>query len=120
MSDDLQAQQVVIDSFAALLIKRPNLLESIVTEELRMAWYSEVYKLGRKRVIQLGSQDNFEYEEQYIPFYLMDINARVILYLKDKCKFSFQEIIQVTNLKRYEIITLLNSSREQIYSSSKM
>jgi hypothetical protein len=117
--DDLQAHQLVVDSVGAILISKRNYFESLMyikkkffeNEEkyLRQNLYKNVYELSKKRFHQLKLSVIENQELGF--FYTLDFDEKALLYLREKCRLTNDEISFVTSKNKQEVISMLYSAR---------
>ena len=125
LPDDLQSQQIVVDAVCVYVIRKKNLIEKIATScsgdetaillfETRKYLYREIYKLAKKRQVQLGKSVNYEGDSDFAPFYLLDIIQRVVLFLKHKTNFELNDIADILDLKEMDVIVALQTARKKL------
>ncbi len=123
LPDDLQAQQLVLDSVAVLLLDDNELIRDCVEKnnfteknpflkQIKIFLLKSIYKIASKRFSQIKSSMNFE--GKYSSFYKLGIEEKAILFLKHKLNLNFSEIEEVTEQERVKIIGKLNSARNNL------
>jgi len=105
--DELQASQVCLDSISSLLLEYKDLIKDFlenkdVSQEIKIHLHRFVYNLCKKRNVQLPAL-NVE-QNNYMPFYELDIEKRSIIYLRDRSQFLLSEIEAIVDKRNYEII----------------
>ncbi len=120
LPDDLQAQQLVIDSFTQILLKEK---ESWLTREwplddkkqqigLRKTFMKSMVRalvdLGIKRTAQLHTV----YEgSDFKQFYQMDTRTRAVAWLRFNQGWPLDEIERTLAMKRHEVIEKVHNAR---------
>jgi hypothetical protein len=120
LPDDLQAQQLIVDSFTQCLLKEKSLWldrdwdESDKKDQLHLrrlmlkSWIKVMVHLGMRRATQL--QIRYEGVEQR-EFYQLDASTRVVAWLKYDQGWSISEIESTLGLKKFEVIEKVHNSR---------
>ena len=123
LPDDLQAEQLVIDSINGFLIKESSSLlrrELKATDKkevqlLRRSYYKMILKnlsdLGSRRSFQLKEQMQLQMPESYEGFYALEPKIRLALKLRFEANFSVDEIQDILEIPRYEVIEKLHNGR---------
>jgi hypothetical protein len=129
--DDLQAEQLVIDAFNAYLLKEKK---SILAREVDLKNNKEValarrslFKgvlrylcdIGHRRSMQLIDQLRPGIPAEFRSFYAMDPKLRMAISLRYDHQFSVEEIEQILQLPRYEVIEKLHNGRFLLLSSER-
>lgn len=120
--DDLQAEQLVIDALNALIIEGVVDITAYKEDEqntahaIRIGLYRHTYSLARRRFPQLKGSLDIPVEMR--PFYGLDFDSRGILFLKHHTDLSFDEMEEVINLFKHQIIATVYSAREQLFALS--
>jgi hypothetical protein len=123
--DDLQASQVVIDSTQRFVIDEEEWIECLDTNGLNKVEESQVkkdvyrivlktiYQTGIRRYSQLApktfEEDNNNQNHQ--GFYTLDASLRACLYLKYKTDFNIEEMMEITGLKKHDLLAKLYSGQ---------
>lgn len=117
--DDLQAGQLIFDSITAYLISRKDNLDTLFTSKskdlsnelipLKKELLKLVYDLAKKRFHQLKL--SIDIKENLEGFYSLDFDEKSCLFLKDKAKYSVDDIATITNKSRNEVLANLYSAR---------
>lgn len=124
--DDLQVQQLVVDTVHLLAVEERELMfdflslkydegKSILFQLKKIA-YKSIFNMAKKRLEQL--RGGLRGLEKYAPFFLLDINQRAILFLKHKTDLRFEFIEEIIEKDRYQIIEILNLSRDMLLSNT--
>lgn len=124
MPDDLQAQQLVVDTLMLCLLKeKKNWRERDWSEEdkklqlhlrrqFMKSMVAHMVDLGTKRSLQLWSTlPDCELVRQYPQFYQMETKARAIAWLRFGQNWNMEEIERVLNLKRFELVEKVHNAR---------
>lgn len=123
LPDDLQAEQLVIDSINAFLVKESSTLlkrEVKPTDKkeiqlLRRTYYKQILKnlsdIGARRSFQLKEQMQIQRPESYEAFYALEPKIRLALKLRFEANFSVDEIQDILEIPRYEVIEKLHNGR---------
>ena len=121
--DDLQAEQLVIDSLNAYLIKeKKNILrrELDLTSKketliLRRSVYKGILKymcdIGVRRSVQLLEQMKVSRPGDYEAFYNLEPRVRFVISLRYEAQFSVEEIEEIVQMPRYEVIEKIHNGR---------
>lgn len=121
--DDLQAEQLVVDSVNAFLLKERK---SILRRELDLAQKkdTQIYRraifkgilrylcdIGVRRSVQLREQMKVRPADEFAAFYNLDPKVRFTLSLRYEARFSVEEIEEIIQLPRYEVIEKIHNGR---------
>ncbi len=121
--DDLQAEQLVIDSMNAFLLKEKK---SVLNKEvdlgnkkqaqlLRRNYYKTLLRymcdIGVRRSSQLGEASLVNDPEGFRAFYGLDPKIRFVLKLRFENQFNVEEIEEIAQLPKYEVIEKLHNGR---------
>ena len=113
--DELQANQLVLDAISILSFSDrfdgAELSENI--SEIKMFVLSEIWKLGKKRIMQLGRANEIldDGRKDYRDFFQLKIEQRATLFLNSIEGFSFEEIASILKVTRSEVIVDINGAR---------
>jgi DNA-directed RNA polymerase specialized sigma24 family protein len=123
MPDEFQAEQLVIDGLNAFLIKEKkhilNLeIEKMGTKEtqlLRRRYFKGILKymvtIGQRRSIQLKEQLKISRPSEFSAFYDLDPKVRSVLGLRYQAQFTVEEIEDITEMPKYEVIEKIHNGR---------
>lgn len=128
LPDDLQAQQLVIDATTAFILKEQDWLNITDYEEDERKERSlvkfDVYKLVLKNIFEIGvrrftqlSADTLVIDEQFKNFYELDVISRALLFLKHKTEISFNDILEITQMKKPEVLAKIYTSRQAVINA---
>jgi len=121
--DDLQAEQLVVDGFNAYLLRERK---KILIKELNFSDKKEVTLLRRfhfkgilRNMCDIGIRRSVHFLEQmhdmrpkeYNSFYSLDPKVRFTMSLRYDAKFTVEEIEDIIQLPRYEVIEKLHNGR---------
>lgn len=121
--DDLQAEQLVIDSMNAFLLKEKKGVLSKTTDLtnkknsqlLRRAYYKSILRymcdIGVRRSSQLGESSLAVDPEGFRAFFGLDPKVRFVMKLRFEGQFTVEEIEEITMLPKYEVIEKLHNGR---------
>lgn len=122
--DDLQSEQLVIDSLNAYLIKeKKKILDSRDMEELskkdlqhqRRMHFKGILRymseIGVRRSTQLVDQMKFTRPTEFQLFYGLAPKVRLAICLRYDFQFTVEEIEDITTMPRYEVIEKLHNGR---------
>lgn len=122
--DDLQAEQLVIDSLNAYLIKeKKKILDSREFETLskkdiqllRRNHFKGILhymgEIGVRRSAQLIDQMKFSLPSDFQSFYGLGPKVRLVISLRYDFQFTVEEIGDITKMLRYEVIENLHNGR---------
>ena len=126
--DDLQASQLMIDAVARLLIQKKSSIthwseliekQEEIQNEVILNLLSATYEIARRRYGQLkiSLQSELRNNED---FYLLELEAKASLYLKERQKLEMNEIEFVTNMSKHEIVAHLYSARLKLYKDLEL
>ncbi|MES2527485.1 MAG: hypothetical protein V4598_10375 [Bdellovibrionota bacterium] len=121
--DDLQAEQLVIDSMNAFLLKeKKSVLIKMVDLEskknvqlLRRTYYKSLLRymcdIGVRRSNQMGEASLAVAVEEFQPFFALDAKVRFVMKLRFENQFTVEEIEEIAQLPKYEVIEKLHNGR---------
>jgi DNA-directed RNA polymerase specialized sigma24 family protein len=121
--DDLQAEQLVIDSMNAFLLKEKKsvLLRTVDVESkknvqlLRRTYFKTLLRymceIGVRRSNQLGDSSIAVDPEGFQAFFSLDPKIRFVLKLRFETQFTVEEIEEIAQLPKYEVIEKLHNGR---------
>jgi DNA-directed RNA polymerase specialized sigma24 family protein len=121
--DDLQAEQLVIDSLNAYLIKEKKSIlrkEMDITSKknfqvMRRSYMKGLLRymcdIGVRRSVQLIEQMKVMRPTEYAAFYSLDPKIRFVMGLRYDAQFSVEEIEEIVQMPRYEVIEKLHNGR---------
>lgn len=121
--DDLQAEQLIIDSVNAYLLKEKkwilnqpvNLSHNKEVQILRKAVLKNLLRyvvdIGARRSFQLSEQMKLVRPAEYASFYSLDPKIRAALRLRYEYQFSVEEIEEMMEMPRHEVIEKLHNGR---------
>ena len=121
--DDLQAEQIVLDSIHVLVLNNNEVVKNMLIveedirtletlKEIKRELMKSIYNLSKKRFQQIKSAINFD--GKYSPFYLLDSEEKAILYLKQIANLSLEELEVIIDKDKYHLISRLNSARNNL------
>jgi hypothetical protein len=120
--DDLQAEQLVIDSVNAYLLKeRKTLLNrkadlknkkniQLIRRSLMKSVLRHMADIGCRRAHQLMNMRMNRYSE-FTAFYNLEPEARMVLKLRYEAQFAVEEIEEIMQLARYQVIEKIHNGR---------
>lgn len=121
--DDLQAEQLVIDSLNAYLLREKK---SILRRDVDLKDKKEtlmqrrlVFKgllrymcdIGSRRALQLHAQMRPTSQQEFASFYNLDPKIRFVVALRYDAQFTTDEIEEIVQMPRYEVIEKLHNGR---------
>jgi DNA-directed RNA polymerase specialized sigma24 family protein len=121
--DDLQAEQLVIDSLNAYILKeRKSIIRKEVDLEskkelqvLRRQYFKGVLRymcdIGVRRSTQLTEQMKVIRPDEYALYYGLEPKVRFVIALRYEAQFSVEEIEEIVQMPRYEVIEKLHNGR---------
>jgi len=121
--DDLQAEQLVIDSINAYLLKeRKSIMKREVdmtskkeTQFIRRTYFKSILKylcdIGVRRSLQLTEQMKVLRPSEFAPFYALEPKVRFVISLRYEAQFSVEEIEEIVQMPRYEVIEKIHNGR---------
>ena len=121
--DDLQAEQLVIDSMNAFLIKEKRTvlakdvdLQSKKNVQLMRRTYFKALlrymgEIGVRRSGQLGEAQLAVDPEEFKAFFALEPKIRFVMKLRFEGQFTVEEIEEITQLPKYEVIEKLHNGR---------
>lgn len=127
MPDELQAQQIALDALDLLMNREDKLMRDIVfaqakpvelLRKLTIKYYASVYEIGSKRFDQIRGGIEIKVDRSQGSFYALGINERAVMFAKMILRLELNEIEQITQHTRYEILSILNQSREYLISNN--
>lgn len=124
LPDDLQAEQLVIDSLNAYLIKEKTKIlaarefDSLSKKDIqiqRRFYFKGLLKymseIGVRRASQLADQMKLAQPTNFQPFYALAPQVRLVISLRYDFQFTVDEIEDITGMARYEVIEKLHNGR---------
>jgi DNA-directed RNA polymerase specialized sigma24 family protein len=121
--DDLQAEQLVIDSINAYLLKEKksimnrdvDLTSKKQTQIMRRMYFKNILKyvcdIGVRRSTQLSEQMKVLRPKEFAPFYSLEPKVRFVISLRYEAQFTVEEIEEIVQLPRYEVIEKIHNGR---------
>lgn len=121
--DDLQAEQLVIDGLNAYLLKeKKTILRKEVdlnskkeTQLLRRTTFKGLLRymgeIGARRSLQLNEQMRLSVPKDFSPFYSLEPKVRLVMSLRYDGQFTVEEIEEITQMPRFEVIEKLHNGR---------
>jgi hypothetical protein len=122
--DDLQAEQLVVDSLNAYLIKEKKkiiaaseyeLLSKKDIQILRRLYFKGILRymgeIGCRRSSQLVDQTKFNQPSDFQSFYGLAPKVRLVISLRYDFQFTVDEIEDIASMPRYEVIEKLHNGR---------
>lgn len=121
--DDLQAEQLVVDSFNAFLLKERK---KIISKEIDLSSKKDVQifrrfyfkailqymmEIGSRRAIQLSEQLKVSGPQEYRPYFSLEPKIRFVISLRFDAQFSVEEIEEIVQMPRYEVIEKIHNGR---------
>ena len=121
--DDLQAEQLIIDSLNAYVLKERK---TILRKELDMTNKKNVLlyrrtlfkgllrymcEIGMRRSGQLLEQMKVLRPDDYSAFYALDSKVRFVIALRYEAQFTVEEIEEIVQIPRYEVIEKVHNGR---------
>ena len=128
--DELHAEQLVLDSLTVFLVAEKSFLSDMsfdaqdkndrieIKKYLLKNLLVQIYALALKRTphILKSSTEHFEFKN----FYSLSTQKRAILYLKEIAQYTVEDLQQLFNLKRHEIIELYHNSKYELLKDRKI
>lgn len=124
LPDDLQAQQLVVDTFTLCLLKEKNVWfdqkwdeedrksQIHLRKQFMKSLVAHMVDLGVKRSLQLWTElPDVELVRQYPKFFQLETKARAIAWLRFGQSWPVDEIEKVLGLKRFEVIEKIHNAR---------
>jgi hypothetical protein len=121
--DDLQAEQLVIDAMNAFLLKEKksvlakpvDLTSKKNVQFLRRTYFKSLLRymgeIGVRRSAQLGENSIAENPEGFRAFFALDPKIRFVMKLRFEGQFTVEEIEEISQLPKYEVIEKLHNGR---------
>ena len=123
LPDDLQAEQLVIDIINACLIKEKKSIElrevdlndkkaiAVDRKQIYKTLLRYMTQIGIKRSVQLFDQMRLNRPVEYKAFFDVDPSIRLALTLRYEQQFNVDEITDIMQVPRYEVIEKLHNGR---------
>jgi hypothetical protein len=123
LPDDLQAEQLVIDAINAYLFKEKKWINNkeidltdhkevgLVRKSVFKALIRNLQQTGIRRSMQLNELTHFNPPGTHQLFFSLEPKARFILRLRYENNFSVDEIGDIFQIPRYEVIEKLHNGR---------
>jgi hypothetical protein len=122
--DDLQAEQIVIDSLNVYLLKEKKSilaareLQTLSKKDIQLARrnhfkgiLSYMTEIGVRRSSQLSDQMKRTRTQEFVPFFNLEPKVKLIISLRYDFQFTVDEIVDITTMPRYEVIEKLHNGR---------
>ena len=121
--DDLQAEQLVIDSINAYLLKERksitkrelDMTSKKETQLIRRTYFKAILKhlsdIGVRRSLQLSEQMKVHRPKEFAAFYTLEPKVRFVITLRYEAQFSVEEIEEIVQMPRYEVIEKIHNGR---------
>lgn len=121
--DDLQAEQLVIDGFNAFLLKeKKSILKRDVdttskkdSQIMRRIYFKMLLRymcdIGVRRSSQLNELMKITPTSDYGAFYSLEAKVRAVISLRYEAQFSVDEIEEIVQMPRYEVIEKIHNGR---------
>lgn len=121
--DDLQAEQLVIDSINAFLLKEKksilnrevDLASKKETQIMRRMYFKSILKylcdIGVRRSVQLNEQMKVQRPQEFAKYYTLEPKIRFVLSLRYDAQFTVEEIEEIVQMPRYEVIEKIHNGR---------
>lgn len=129
LPDDLQAEQLIIDSINAFLLReRTQLLKRTIDPDnkkeiqlLRRSYFKSILRymgdIGVRRSHQLSEQMRLSRPENYESFFSLEPKVRFAMKLRYEAQFNVEEIEDILQIPRYEVIEKLHNGRFLLVSN---
>jgi len=123
LSDDLQAQQVVIDAIYVLNLKKSDLVENLlattensiqvdVLVQINKFILTQIFSISQKRIIHL--KNSIALDNNFLAFYHLKTAKRALLYLKYKTQTTFSDIAEIIGVNEFELMGLLSTAQKNL------
>jgi len=123
LSDDLQAQQVVIDAIYVLNLKKSDLVEDLLASKEKSSQVdilaqinkfilSQIFSISQKRIIHL--KNSIALDDNFLAFYNMNTAKRALLFLKYKTQTTFSDIAEIIGVNEFELMGLLSTAHKNL------
>ena len=122
--EEVQARQIALDALQLVLNEDKSFSNDMVftmpedaervQQELISRYFRSVYRLGLKRFDHLKNGIEIKVDRSEGSFYALGVQERAILFLKSRLKFNLDEIEFIMEVDRYQVLLLLNQSREYL------
>lgn len=121
--DDLQAEQLVIDSLNAYLLKEKKHIlnrefdskDKKTSQVLRRNVFKGILKhmcdIGVRRSGQLIEQMKVIRPKEYTVYYSLEPKVRLVLSLRYEAQFTMEEIEEIVQVPRFEVIEKIHNGR---------
>lgn len=126
--DDLQSEQLVIDSVSVFLLKENK---TILRKELEISdkksvqiYRRNLFKgvlkyltdIGARRSVQLTEQMRLTRPVEFASFYNLGPKVRLVMKLRYDMQFSVEEVGEILQIPRYEVIENIHNGRYLLLS----
>lgn len=68
-------------------------------------------EIGVRRSIQLSEQIKVSRPQEYVPYYSLEPKVRFVMSLRYDAQFSVEEIEEIVQMPRYEVIEKIHNGR---------
>ena len=122
--DDLQAEQIVIDSLNVYLLKEKKSilasrdLETLSNKDIQLARRNHfkgilayMAEIGVRRSTQLSDQLKRTRAQEFVAFFNLEPKVKLVIFLRYEFQFTVDEIVDITSMPRYEVIEKLHNGR---------
>ena len=121
--DDLQAQQLVLDSTALLISEKAKEIKILLENSndytkretlkfFKITLYQYVFRIAKKRIIHI--KNSLTAPKDFSTFYSLDIDDKSVLFLKHKVELDFYDIEEITQISKALIISKLSVARNTL------
>ena len=129
--DDLQAEQLVIDGINAFLIKEKKAIFNkqidkenkkevqLYRRTLMKGILRYLSTIGIRRSTQLLDQMRLTRPTEYSAFFSLEPKVRIILRLRYDSQFTVEEICDIIQVPRYEVIEKIHNGRFLLLNDMK-
>jgi len=121
--DDLQAEQLVVDSVNAYLLKEKknifskeaNLSDKREFQLLRRMVFKGILRymmdIGQRRALQMAAQIKLGMPKDFAAFFSLETKVRMVVRLRFDGNFTAEEIGEIMQMPRYEVIEKIHNGR---------
>lgn len=108
--DELQAEQLIIDSYSIFLMKAKKELDTLdvgpkdnkvkihIRRMVLQQMLETIYELGMKRYKQLGADYFTSAEGEFTNFYKLPVATRAVVFLHEVLEFSMDDICDILSM----------------------
>ncbi len=122
--DDLQASQLIVDGLSYVLMNKRSIFDrlinksqnfSIELDDFKMNLYKAIYEIAQKRFLQIRTSVETKDLDN---FYSLEFDERAVIFLRQKLKFSHNDICFTVSLGKDDLMKIATQARNKLVLSN--